>query len=76
MRMQYSFEELILAALRQEIERIIESEVDAAKDRLAEKLSQAAPSVALSVFHHFEVQRMGDHLTISVRNDLTKGAAQ
>ncbi|KTT68251.1 hypothetical protein [Sphingomonas sanguinis] len=76
MQMQNSFEELILGALRQEVARILESEVDDAKARLAVKLSQAAPAVALSIFHQFDLQRHEDRITISVRNDLTKGAAR
>ena len=76
MGMQNSFEDLILGALKQEIARILESEVEDAKARLVAKLSQAAPAVTLSVFKQFEVSRMEDRLTISVRNDLANGAAR
>lgn len=65
-----SFEQALVrnveARLRDEAERIIDEEIKAAQKRVEERMGESRAQIVVDVCSFFEVQRMGQMLTIRV----------
>lgn len=57
----------IRQALQVEAKRVLEEEIEAARNRVTERLSAIADQIALTVMRHYEVHMHGDRVVIEVR---------
>ena len=65
---QESFLAALQDAMRQQIEEALEAEVDAACERLRERLRGETAKIALSMMSYYETYQRGDRLVIEVKN--------
>lgn len=66
-----NFLNLINAAVREEMAKVIDEEVTAAQARIADRIRQSADKLALQVLAQYDVENKADRLIITVK----KGAA-
>ena len=69
------FADAVLSALRAEIERVADEEIDAAHKRIGERVRERVGSIAASVFTHYDLMMDRGDLLIRVRNE-TKATGQ
>jgi hypothetical protein len=58
---------LLDEAIRQEIERVISTEIDQARDRVEKSVRGAVGAIAAKVLSNFSFERMGQDLVIRVQ---------
>lgn len=66
--MATDLEGVIRHAMKVETDRIIGEEIDAATERVRERLMRNAAEIAMSVMKHYEFEKMGDRVVIRVQH--------
>ena len=59
--------DIIRAGIRNEIERIVVEESDAAAARVRQRVADAAPTIAAKLLDHFDIMRDERRIVIEVR---------
>lgn len=60
-------------AVKDELARILEEETAAAIKRVHERMRNAADQLALNMLQHYDVQRAGPNIVITVKKELGNG---
>ena len=63
---------VILGALRNEIKKIAEAEIELAKENVERKIKERVGVIVMSVLEKYEVRNMRDRLVIEVKQEFRK----